>query len=145
MKTSGSTGLHILLPLNGEFTFEQCRILGELIARIIVHQLPEISTITRNPAKRDGKVYIDYLQNGSGKLIAATYCVRPKPGAPVSMPVHWREVTKSLRPDKYTINNALARLKRMKQDPAIGVLEAEVDLIAVLDALGTRFAEISDG
>lgn len=143
VKTSGSTGLHVLLPLARQFTFEQSRVLGELLGRIIVHQLPDIATITRSPSQRDGKVYIDYLQNGSGKLIAGAYCVRPKPGAPVSMPIRWSEVTSKLRPDSFTIANAPARMKRMKKDPAIEVLKAEVDLLTVLERLTAKFAEIS--
>lgn len=143
VKTSGSTGLHILLPLANQFTFEQSRILGELLGRVIVNRLPDICTIIRSPAKREGKVYIDYLQNGSGKLIAGTYCVRPKPGAPVSMPIKWREVNKSLRPDKFTIRNAIARLKRAGSDPAIAVLDSDVDLIAVLERLTGVFAATS--
>jgi bifunctional non-homologous end joining protein LigD len=142
VKTSGSTGLHILLPLRNRFTFEQSRVLGELLGRIVVHQLPDICTIVRSPAKRDGKVYIDYLQNGSGKLIASAYCVRPKPGAPVSMPIKWSEVTTRLRPDSYTIKNAITRLKRLKRDPAIDVLHTEVDLLAVLESLTGKFREI---
>jgi len=135
VKTSGSTGLHILLPLANQFTFDQSRILGELLARVIVARLPEICTVTRNPAKREGKVYIDYLQNGSGKLIAGTYCVRPKPGAPISMPVKWSEVTKKLKPDSFTIKNGIRRLKRMKTDPAIEVLDQPVNLLKVLEHL----------
>ncbi len=141
VKTSGSTGLHILLPLNHLFTFEQSRILGELLARVVVRELPDICTIVRSPDKREGKVYIDYLQNGSGKLIASPYCVRPRPNAPVSMPLHWREVNAKLRPDSYHIGNAIARLKRQKADPALAVLTAEVDLIAVLEALTERYGE----
>lgn len=141
VKTSGSTGLHILLPLNNQFTFEQSRILGELLGRIIVHQHPDICTITRNPSKRDGKLYIDYLQNGSGKLIASTYCVRPKRGAPVSMPVRWSEVNNKLRADSFNIKNAIVRVKRWKQDPALDVLSEEVDLIEVLERLTQKFAE----
>jgi bifunctional non-homologous end joining protein LigD len=143
VKTSGSTGLHILLPLNNQFTFEQSRIMGELLARIVVRELPEICTVTRNPARRDGKVYIDYLQNGSGKLIASTYCVRPKENAPVSMPVHWREVNSKLRPDSFHIKNAIRRLKRQKSDLALDVLDVEVDLIEVLEALTSRYTEIN--
>jgi bifunctional non-homologous end joining protein LigD len=63
VKTSGSTGLHVLLPLNNQFTFEQSRVLAELLSRIIVHRLAKVATIARNPARREGKVYIDYLQN----------------------------------------------------------------------------------
>ncbi len=142
VKTSGSTGLHILLPLNNQFTFEQSRVMGELLGRVIVAEQPDICTIIRNPAKREGKVYIDYLQNGSGKLIASAYCVRPKPGAPVSMPIRWAEVNGKLRPDSYTIKNAIPRLKRIKADPAIAVLNTPVDLLSVLEALTQKFADL---
>jgi bifunctional non-homologous end joining protein LigD len=138
VKTSGSTGLHILLPLGGHFTFEQSRTLGELLGRVIVHELPDICTITRTPSKRGGKVYIDYLQNGSGKLIASPYCVRPLAGAPVSMPIRWREVNAKLRPDSFNIKNAIPRLKRTKHDPAIDVLDADVNLLSALEALSEK-------
>lgn len=139
LKTSGSTGLHILIPLGGQFTFEQSRILGELLGRVIVGQLPDITTIVRNPASRDGKVYIDFLQNGSGKLIAAPYCVRPLPGAPVSMPIAWRELTAKTRPDQFTIKNAMRRLSRIKKDPGLDVLSTEVDLLSALEKLTERY------
>lgn len=142
VKTSGSTGLHILLPLGRQFTFEQSRTLGELLGRIIVHQHGDICTLTRDPARREGKVYIDCLQNGAGKLIASAYCVRPRPGAPISMPVRWREVTRNLRPDSFNIVNALPRLRRMKTDPALPVITDDVDLMAVLEALTDIFREI---
>lgn len=135
IKTTGSTGLHVLLPLGGHFTFEQSRIMGELLGRVIVKQLPDIATIVRNPAKRDGRVYIDYMQNGAGKLIAAPYCVRPLPGAPVSMPIRWQEVTTKLKADQFNIENSIKRLARTKEDPAIAVLDAEVNLLEVLEAL----------
>lgn len=143
VKTSGSTGLHILLPLKNQFTFEQSRVLGELLARIIVERLPGIATIARNPARREGKVYVDYLQNGHGKTIASAYCVRPLPGAPVSMPLKWSEVTNRLKPDAYTIENAIPRVKRWRKDPAFDVLDAEVDLLGVLEALSAEYASLS--
>lgn len=139
-KTSGSTGIHILLPLAAQFTFEQSRVLGELLARIIVEQLPDISTIIRNPERRDGKVYIDYLQNGNGKLIASAYCARPKAGAPVSMPIKWSEVKSGLTADKFTIKSGITRMQRMKEDPCIQVLEDSPDLAHVLEQLSVRMA-----
>ena len=114
--------------------------MGELLSRIVVRELGDISTITRNTSQREGKVYIDYLQNGSGKLIASPYCVRPRENAPVSMPIHWREVNKKLRPDTFHIKNAIQRLKRQKQDPALAVLSTSVNLIEVLEALTERYA-----
>ena len=139
LKTSGSTGLHILLPLPADVTFEQSRILGELLGRVIVRQLPDIATIIRNPKNRDGRVYIDYLQNGSGKLIASPYCVRPLAGAPISMPIKWSELTGKLTADQFTITNAMRRMSRLKKDPALEVLDTDVDLLAALEALSEYF------
>src|SRR5438445_13615849 len=97
IKTSGSTGLHVLIPLGHQVTYEQSRTLGGLLARVIAAQLPEIATVTRQVQKRGGKVYLDYVQNGHGRLLVAPFSARPLPGAPVSMPLTWREVTPSLK------------------------------------------------
>src|SRR2546425_13234955 len=69
IKTSGSTGLHVLLPLGRQCTYEQSRQLGGLLARVIATQLPEIATITRQVGKRGARVYLDYVQNGHGRLL----------------------------------------------------------------------------
>src|SRR5438552_178031 len=67
IKTSGSTGLHVLIPLGRQVTYEQSRTLGGLLARVIAAELPDIATVTRQVQKRDGKVYLDYVQNGHGR------------------------------------------------------------------------------
>ncbi|HET7248433.1 MAG TPA: DNA ligase D, partial [Gemmatimonadales bacterium] len=82
IKTSGSTGLHVLIPLARQCTYEQSRTLGGLLARVIANRLPEIATVTRQVQKRGGKVYVDYVQNGHGRLLVAPFSVRPLPGAP---------------------------------------------------------------
>ncbi|MEZ4749531.1 MAG: DNA ligase D [Bdellovibrionota bacterium] len=134
VKTSGGTGLHILLPLGRQLTHEQSKTLAELLAGVIVRRLPKIATVVRMPAKRKGKVYVDFLQNGWGKTIAAPLCVRPHPGAPVSMPLDWSEVNARLKVDRYTIRTALARLKR-EGDHLAPVLEGHPDLGAALKTL----------
>ncbi len=134
-KTSGSTGLHVLIPLGRALTYEQSRALGELIARVIVQQLPEIATIARAVSAREGKVYIDYLQNGHGRLLVAPYSVRPLPGAPVSMPLSWRQVNARLHNQNYTIANAPARMKRLKSEPLVAVIEQQPDLASALNNL----------
>jgi bifunctional non-homologous end joining protein LigD len=68
-KTSGRTGLHVLVPIGRGLNYEQQKLLGDVIARVVEPQLDDIAATDRNPWKRDGKVYIDYLQNGRGKLI----------------------------------------------------------------------------
>lgn len=82
IKTSGSTGLHVLVPLGRQVTFEQCRQLALLLAQAVAADHREIATLTRNPARREGKVYLDWGQNGHGRLLVAPYSARPLPGAP---------------------------------------------------------------
>ncbi|MGD8727902.1 MAG: DNA ligase D, partial [Gemmatimonadales bacterium] len=138
VKSSGSSGLHVLLPLGRQCTHEQSRTLGELLARVTVAELSEIATIARVPSRREGKVYVDYLQNGHGKLLVAPYGVRPITGAPVSMPLRWREVTSKLDIRRFTIKNAPQRMRRLKEDPLLAVLSAKPDLTAALQRLQGR-------
>jgi bifunctional non-homologous end joining protein LigD len=141
VKTSGSTGLHVLIPLGARYTYEQSRTLGQLLAQIIVRRLPAIATIQRNLAARQGRVYIDYLQNRRGQLIVAPYSVRPLPGAPVSAPLRWREVKPSLEISKHTVRTLPRRVRRMKDDPILPVLELRTDLAAVLLRLQESLVE----
>jgi bifunctional non-homologous end joining protein LigD len=87
----------------------------------------------RQVSRRDGKVYIDYLQNGSGRLIVVPFSVRPLPGAPVSTPLRWSEVTPELDIRNYTIRNLPARMRKLKRDPLHDVLRLQPDLASVLD------------
>ena len=80
VKTSGSSGLHVLIPLGRQCTHEQAKLLGELLAREIVRELPDVATMARVVSQREGKVYVDYLQNGHGKLLVAPFSVRPLAG-----------------------------------------------------------------
>lgn len=111
-KTSGATGLHIYIPLKGKYTFEQSKQFGQLIASITNDRIPEITTLIRDPKKRGKKVYIDFLQNNKGQTIAAPYCVRARPMAPVSTPLKWSEVKKGLEPTDYNIKTVLKRLDK---------------------------------
>ncbi|MFQ6045475.1 MAG: DNA ligase D [Gemmatimonadales bacterium] len=138
VKTTGKSGLHVLIPLGRLCTYEQSRTLGHLLARVVVAELPEIATITRVISQREGKVYVDYLQNRRGQLIVAPYSVRPMRGATVSTPLSWREVTVRLDIKRYTIKTVPVRLKRMKQDPFAGVLREKPDLLGALEELNKR-------
>lgn len=136
IKTTGKTGLHILIPLGGHCNYDQSRTLGELLARVAVQELPKIATIFRTITKRDGRVYVDFLQNRWGQTIVAPFSVRPLPGATVSTPLEWREVTRSLDVTKYTIRTVRARMKRKRKDPMAGVLAETPDLAGALEKLG---------
>jgi len=135
VKTSGSSGLHLLVPLGRQCTHEQSRSLGELLARCLVGRLPEIATITRQVSKRDGRVYIDYLQNGSGKLLVSPFCVRPLPGGPVSTPLAWREVNRTLDLRRHTLKTVPQRMRKLKTDPLVGVIDLVPDLAEALGRL----------
>ena len=139
-KTSGKSGLHVLVPMGRGFDYGQQKLLGELIARVVESELGDIATTVRNPRKRDGKVYLDYLQNGRGKLIVAPYSVRPVPGATVSTPLRWRDVTDKLDVTKFTIKTMPRRLASMKDDPLAGVLTDTPDIPTGLAKLGSRFS-----
>jgi bifunctional non-homologous end joining protein LigD len=138
VKTSGSSGLHLLLPMGRQCTHDQSRVIGELFARTIVSALPDIATITRVVSKREGRVYIDYLQNGHGKLLVAPYSVRALPGAPVSAPLQWKEVNDKLDIRSFTIRTMLPRIARQKTDPIAPALTEVPDLVRVLAALQSR-------
>jgi bifunctional non-homologous end joining protein LigD len=135
VKTSGSTGLHLLLPLGRRCTHDQARLVAELLARVLVARLPGIATVKRLPAQREGKVYLDYLQNGRGKLLVAPFCVRPLPGAPVSTPLRWDEVTPDLDIRRFTITTVPERVSQMAGDPLKDVLTEQPDLLALLARL----------
>ena len=135
VKTSGSSGLHVMIPLGRRCTYEQSQLFGGVMSRVIAVELPEIATVERRVSRREGKVYLDYLQNGHGKLIAAPFCVRPRPGAPVSMPLEWSEVVDGLAIEQHTIRTAPARMAALGRDPLAAVLEEEPDLVAALERL----------
>jgi bifunctional non-homologous end joining protein LigD len=110
-KTSGSTGLHIYIPLNAKYNYEESKEFGRVIAKLVHAELPDFTSIERYTDKRKGKLYIDFLQNRPQATLAAPYALRPKPGAPVSAPLNWDEVKKGLRIQNFTIFNMIDRIR----------------------------------
>ncbi len=137
VKTSGATGLHVLIPLGGQCTYGQSRQLAEVLARLVSTELQDKCTIARAVAKRKGRVYLDFLQNGYGKVLVAPFAVRPRPGATVSTPLDWQEVTKGLDPAAFTIKTVVPRLEQ-RGDPLLSVLEIEPDLTGILGRLAEK-------
>ncbi|HEV8641400.1 MAG TPA: DNA ligase D, partial [Methylomirabilota bacterium] len=135
VKTSGATGLHILLPLGARYSYEQVRTFARLLATLGVEAEPEISTIARPLRARGGKVYIDWGQNGHGQTVVAPFSVRPLPGAPVSCPLRWEEVTARLDPKRFTIKTAPARFEKAG-DPLAPVLSGAIDMARTLERIG---------
>ncbi|HYB44832.1 MAG TPA: non-homologous end-joining DNA ligase, partial [Candidatus Methylomirabilis sp.] len=139
VKTSGATGLHIMLPLGARYTHEESRTFARLLALLGVERTPEIATIARPIRARDGKVYVDFGQNGHGRTIVSPYSVRPLPGAPVSCPLRWSEVTPRLDPSRFTIRTAPARFARTG-DPLAPVLTGSIDVAAAIARIERRLA-----
>lgn len=135
VKTSGQSGLHVLIPLGGQCTFEQARTLAYLIGLLVEKQHPDLATTARNPAARGGRVYLDWGQNAHGQLLVVPYSVRPVSGASVSMPLTWDEVVPELDPKQFHMRNALDRIAAWPGDPCVRVLTERPDLPAALTAL----------
>jgi len=138
IKTTGKSGLHIMLPLGRQLTYDQCLQLAMLFARLVTDQHPDIATTTRAISKRAGKVYVDAFQNRAGQLMVAPYSVRPSPKAPVSMPIEWDEVNGKLHNTNFTIANALKRMEKLGHDPVLPVLDLKPNLVGVLERLNER-------
>jgi bifunctional non-homologous end joining protein LigD len=130
-KTSGKTGIHIYIPMQATYTYEQGKNLAHLIALEVNRRQPKLTSVERLPQKRKHKIYLDFLQNRAGQTLAAPYSVRPTPDASVSMPLRWEEVKTGLDPTDFTIKNAPARLKRLG-DIWKPVLGKGIDLAAIL-------------
>lgn len=110
-KTSGSTGIHVYIPLGGKYSYEQSKEFARIIATMVQSEIPKFTSIERIVKARKGKMYIDFLQNRPQATVSAAYSLRPKPGATVSMPLHWDEVKKGLKMSDFNIFNAMERIK----------------------------------
>jgi bifunctional non-homologous end joining protein LigD len=112
-KTSGSTGLHIYIPLGAKYTYEDSKEFGRAIVKLVHAELPSFTSIERLTEKRKGKLYLDFLQNRPQATVAGPYSLRPKPGATVSAPLHWDEVKKGLKMQGFNIFNMVGRLREV--------------------------------
>jgi bifunctional non-homologous end joining protein LigD len=136
-KTSGATGLHILIPLGRRYTHAESKTFARLLATLVQHELPEISTLARPLHARGGKVYVDWGQNGHGNTIVAPYSLRPLPGAPASCPLRWSEVGPKLDPARFTLKTLPKRFEKM-DDPLAGVLGPGIDMGTAIAAIEAR-------
>lgn len=117
VKTSGGKGLHIVAPLRPASGWEAVKAFSKGIAEQMAGAEPERYVSTMAKAKRTGKIFIDYLRNQRGMTAVAPYSPRARPGAPVSMPLAWEELTPAIGPQHFTIGNARARIDALKDDP----------------------------
>lgn len=134
-KTSGSTGIHIYIPMGGSYDYDQVKDFALILMQQVHEKLPKITTLERSLQKRDDKkIYLDYLQNRQGQTLASVYSLRPKEGAAVSMPLEWDELKKGLKPTDFNIENALERIKA-KGDLFKPVLGKGIDMMKALELL----------
>ena len=135
-KTSGSSGMHVYIPCNKKYSYDEVRVFAKTVAIRVHEQLPRITTIERSLAKRKkNEIYIDYLQNSIGQTLACAYSVRPKPLATVSAPLEWKEVKHGLRPAQFTLKNMHERIIQ-KGDLFKPVLGKGLNMKTALKLLG---------
>jgi bifunctional non-homologous end joining protein LigD len=138
-KTTGGDGMHVYIPLEPDYTYEEARNFAELISRLVVAERRDLFTTPRSVAKRQkNRVYFDYLQIGKSKTIAAPYVLRAYPGAPVATPLEWSEVRRGMHPGQFTIANARERFAA-KGDLFAGVLKRPQRLEDALEKLEALF------
>lgn len=141
VKTSGQAGIHVMVGLRPGYTYEQARMFSEAVARVVVVRIPEVATLVRTPAARKGRVYIDYLQLGQGKTIAAPFAVRPQPGAPVSAPLGLNELRSDLDPRRFNIRTMPRRMARLGEDPFLGALTDPQEIEPALPKIESMLRE----
>jgi bifunctional non-homologous end joining protein LigD len=113
-KTTGGDGMHVYVPLEPAYTYDQVRSFAEIVSHLALDREPNLFTTPRSVEKRKkGRVYFDYLQIGTGKTIAAPYVVRAYDGAPVATPLDWKEVKRGIKPDDFRIDNTIERFRRV--------------------------------
>jgi bifunctional non-homologous end joining protein LigD len=137
-KTSGQSGLHVLVPLGPKQSFDIARALAELLGRLLVDRHPDIATMERIVARRGPRVYVDTGQTGTGRAIVAPYSVRAVKGATVSAPLAWSEVGPKLDPTAFTIKTMARRIEK-RGDLLARLLDAKPDVAGAVDKIARLF------
>jgi len=134
-KTSGKTGIHIFIPMQAKYTYEQVRQFAQILATLVQERTSDVTSLERDPQKRPHKIYLDYLQNRESQTLAAPYSVRPTKAASVSTPLHWDEVTKGLDPSQFTLQNIGQRIKKVGDlwEPVLGKGVDIADILSKID------------
>jgi bifunctional non-homologous end joining protein LigD len=133
-KTSGQGGLHVLVPLGPSVPFVAAKLLVELLGRLVTARHAAVATMERRVDKRGGRLYVDTGQTGTSRTIVAPYSVRAWPGATVSTPLFWDELSGALDPGRFTLMTVPARVAELG-DPFAELLEARPDIGAALNTI----------
>jgi len=133
-KTSGSRGIHIYVPVLQKYTYAQVQDFVKIIETHVYRKNKDITSFERMPSARKGRIYLDYLQNAKGKTMATAYSLRPRPGAKVSAPLRWEELTDELDPLQFNILNMRRRLDKYG-DLWEGLFRDRIDMKKVIEKL----------
>lgn len=118
LKTTGGKGLHVVVPISPRrYSWDEAKRFCKHVAGLLMDKTPKLYTITMAKAARQGKIFVDYLRNDRGATAVAAYSTRARPGAPVSTPLAWDELSGAIRSDHFNVANLPARLKSLKRDP----------------------------
>jgi bifunctional non-homologous end joining protein LigD len=117
LKTSGGKGYHVVVPLKKNLGWDAVKGFAKAVAVQMARAYPDRFTATISKKKREGKIFLDYLRNGRGATSVAPYSTRARPGAPVSAPLHWDELSPEISPDFYRVDNMGKRIDHLKEDP----------------------------
>jgi bifunctional non-homologous end joining protein LigD len=142
VKTTGSRGLHLEVPLERSATFAEARVFARGVAEIVAGRDPERFTVEQRKAKRAGRLYLDTMRNSYAQHAVAPYAVRALPGAPVATPLDWEELgDRRFHPRRYTIRNIFRRLGQ-KADPWLGMDDQAVRLAGSVQRLQQAHEEM---
>lgn len=136
-KTSGATGIQIVVPIRSGYTFEELRAIGHFVANYLTERYPQLFTTERLKKDRGNKVYFDYLQHWRGKTLSAPYTPRAREHAPVSTPLLWEELASPVHPENYNLLSIHERLQ--EYGDIIANLPAQ-NLDSIIQFLGTTGA-----
>ncbi len=124
LRTTGGKGLHLVVPIEPSAEWDRAKAFAKGIAEAHAKDDPQRLTTNMSKAKREGRIFIDYLRNGRGATAVASYTVRARQNAPVAVPIRWDELNVALRADRYNVQNLRRRLAALREDPWAGFSEA---------------------
>jgi bifunctional non-homologous end joining protein LigD len=136
VKTTGGKGLHLVVPIDRRHEWDDAKAFCKRVADTIVSIAPHQYTANMSKAARGGKIFVDYLRNGRGATAIVPYSTRTHPGAPVSTPLTWKELTPRITSDHFTVQNIRQRLASLKADPWEGIDKVRQSLAGPIRQLG---------